>query len=67
MARRSSGLIINADALLVSETPSLFAVADGVGEGNAAAEVGKIDVHMLAETGDQQSIEALVQDIKGKL
>ncbi|WP_029871462.1 type VI secretion system-associated protein TagF [Rhizobium leguminosarum] len=60
-------LSVNADALLVSETPSLFAVADGVGDGNAAAEIGKIAVHMLAETGNQQSIEALVQDIKGKL
>ncbi|AHF87010.1 nitrogen fixation protein (plasmid) [Rhizobium leguminosarum bv. trifolii WSM1689] len=60
-------LSVNADALLVSETPSLFAVADGIGDGSSAAEVGKIAVHMLAETGNQQSIEALVQDIKGKL
>ncbi|MGO6994144.1 type VI secretion system-associated protein TagF [Rhizobium leguminosarum] len=60
-------LSVNADALLISETPSLFAVADGVGDGNAAAEIGKIAVHMLAETGNQQSIEALVQEIKGKL
>lgn len=60
-------LAVNADALLVSETPSLFAVADGVGDGNAAAETGKIAVHVLAETGPQQTIEALVQEIKGKL
>ncbi|MBB2674415.1 UNVERIFIED_ORG: type VI secretion system protein ImpM [Rhizobium esperanzae] len=60
-------LTVNADALLVSETPSLFAVADGVGDGNAAAEIGKIAVHVLAETATQQTIEALVQDIKGKL
>ncbi|PDS75631.1 type VI secretion system-associated protein TagF [Rhizobium sp. L43] len=60
-------LTVNADALLVSETPSLFAVADGVGDGNAAAEVGKIAVHVLAETAKQQTIEALVQEVKGKL
>ncbi|MBB3523749.1 type VI secretion system-associated protein TagF [Rhizobium sp. BK456] len=60
-------LSVNADALLVSETPSLFAVADGVGDSNAAADVGKITVHVLAETAKQQTIEALVQEIKGKL
>ncbi|AJC82990.1 type VI secretion system-associated protein (plasmid) [Rhizobium etli bv. phaseoli str. IE4803] len=60
-------LTVNADALLVSETPSLFAVADGVGDGNAAAEIGKIAVHVLAETATQQTIEALVQEVKGKL
>ncbi|KZS55080.1 MULTISPECIES: type VI secretion system-associated protein TagF [Rhizobium] len=60
-------LAVNADALLVSETPSLFAVADGVGDGNTAAEVGKIAVHVLAETAKQQTIEALVQEVKGKL
>ncbi|MBA5800646.1 type VI secretion system-associated protein TagF [Rhizobium changzhiense] len=60
-------LAVNADALLVSETPSLFAVADGVGDSNAAAETGKIAVHVLAETAPQQTIEALIQEIKGKL
>ncbi|MDC9813496.1 MULTISPECIES: type VI secretion system-associated protein TagF [Rhizobium] len=60
-------LTVNADALLVSETHSLFAVADGVGDGNAAAEVGRIAVHVLAETAKQQTIEALVQEVKGKL
>ena len=60
-------LTVNADALLVSETPSLFAVADGVGDSNAAAEAGKIAVHVLAETAKQQTIEALVQEVKGKL
>ncbi|AHG49395.1 nitrogen fixation protein (plasmid) [Rhizobium leguminosarum bv. trifolii CB782] len=60
-------LTVNADALLVSETPSLFAVADGVGDSNAAAEVGKIAVHVLAEATKQQTIEALVQEVKGKL
>ncbi|ANL69621.1 type VI secretion system-associated protein (plasmid) [Rhizobium phaseoli] len=60
-------LSVNADALLISETPSLFAVADGVGDSNAAANVGKITVHVLAETAKQQTIEALVQEIKGKL
>ncbi|MGM5058674.1 type VI secretion system-associated protein TagF (plasmid) [Rhizobium leguminosarum] len=60
-------LTVNADALLVSETPSLFAVADGIGDSNAAAEVGKIAIHVLGEIAEQQTIEALVQDIKGKL
>ncbi|EJC83411.1 type VI secretion-associated protein, BMA_A0400 family [Rhizobium leguminosarum bv. trifolii WSM2297] len=60
-------LSVNADALLVSETPSLFAIADGIGDSNAAAEVGKIAVHVLAETAAQQTIEALVQEVKGKL
>ncbi|RFB83163.1 type VI secretion-associated protein [Rhizobium leguminosarum bv. trifolii] len=60
-------LSVNADALLVSESPSLFAVADGVGDSNAAADIGKITVHVLAETAKQQTIEALVQEIKGKL
>ncbi|AGS26128.1 type VI secretion system-associated protein (plasmid) [Rhizobium etli] len=60
-------LTANADALLISETPSLFAVADGVGEGNNAAEAGRIAVHVLAETAGQQVIEALVQEVKGKL
>ncbi|MFS2178603.1 type VI secretion system-associated protein TagF [Rhizobium pisi] len=60
-------LAVNADALLVSETRLIFAVADGVGDGNAAAETGKIAVHVLAETAPQQTIEALVQEIKGKL
>jgi type VI secretion system protein ImpM len=60
-------LAVNADALLVAETPSLFAVADGVGDSNAAADVGKIAVHVLAEAARQQTIEALVQEVKGKL
>jgi len=38
-----------------------------VGDGNTAAEVGKIAVHVLAETAKQQTIEALVQEVKGKL
>lgn len=60
-------LSVNADALLVSEAPSLFAVADGVGDGNAAADVGKIAVHILAEAAEHDTIEALVQEVKGKL
>ncbi|OHV18801.1 type VI secretion system-associated protein TagF [Rhizobium sp. RMa-01] len=60
-------LTVNADALLVSETPSLFAVADGVGDGNAAADAGKIAVHILAEAAGHETIEALVQEVKGKL
>ncbi|SCB58912.1 type VI secretion system protein ImpM [Rhizobium aethiopicum] len=60
-------LNVNADALLISQTPSLFAVADGVGDGNAATETGKLAVHVLAETAPHETIEALMQEIKGKL
>lgn len=60
-------LALNADALLVSERPSLFAVADGVGDGGGAAEAAKIAIHMLSEATGQETIEAQVQDVKGKL
>ncbi|MGK6316972.1 type VI secretion system-associated protein TagF [Neorhizobium sp. DT-125] len=60
-------LTLNADSLLVCEKPRLFAVVDGVGHDNGAVEAGRIAVQVLSETAGQKTIEALVQDIKGKL
>lgn len=60
-------LSINADAVLVQHTPFLFAVADGVGNGNDAVEASRQTIAMLAETAPQETIESLLQEIKGKL
>ncbi|PRH88307.1 type VI secretion system-associated protein TagF [Labrys okinawensis] len=60
-------LSINADALLVSDNPRLFAVADGVGDGNGAAEAAKIVTNTLAHVSPADMLETLVQDVKGKL
>ncbi|WP_117190288.1 type VI secretion system-associated protein TagF [Rhizobium terrae] len=58
---------LNADALLISKRPRLFAIADGVGDDNGAVEAGRIAVHTLSEAACHETIEALVQDVKGKL
>lgn len=60
-------LSVNADALLVSDNPRLFAVADGVGDGNGAAEAAKIVTNTLAYVSAADTLETLVQDMKGKL
>ncbi|MGJ4856847.1 type VI secretion system-associated protein TagF [Labrys sp. La1] len=60
-------LSVNADALLVSDNPRLFAVADGVGDGNGAAEAAKIVTNTLADVSAADRLETLVQDVKGKL
>ncbi|HLP70245.1 MAG TPA: type VI secretion system-associated protein TagF [Rhizobium sp.] len=60
-------LTMNADALLVRETPRLFALADGVGHDNGAAEAARLSTTVLGETAQHQAIEALAQELKGKL
>jgi len=60
-------LTLNADNIFSSSTPSLFAIADGVGDGSDAAEASTIATGVLKEIVPQETIEALVQDIKGKL
>ncbi|MEB2844182.1 type VI secretion system-associated protein TagF [Rhizobiales bacterium RZME27] len=60
-------LSLNADAVLAQHTPFLFAVADGVGDGNEAVEASRQTIAMLADTAPQDTIESLVQEMKGKL
>jgi type VI secretion system protein ImpM len=60
-------LSLNADALLVSEKPRLFAVADGVGDGNGAADAAKVTTNTLANVSAHETLEELIQDVKGKL
>ncbi|MDK4741187.1 type VI secretion system-associated protein TagF [Rhizobium sp. CNPSo 3464] len=60
-------LSLNADALLVSERPRLFALADGVGDSTGAIEAARTATSVLASVAAQESLQALVQDIKGKL
>lgn len=60
-------LSINADAMLAQHTPFLFAVADGVGDGNEAVEASRQTIAMLADTAPHDTIESLVQEMKGKL
>ncbi|WJH41160.1 type VI secretion system-associated protein TagF [Aliirhizobium terrae] len=60
-------LSINADAVLVRAEPAIFAVADGLGDGSDAVEASRATIALLSDTAPQDSIETLVQDIKGKL
>lgn len=60
-------LAINADALLVSETPCLFAVADGTGDGSGAADAAKVTTNTLAHVAFHDTLEETIQDVKGKL
>ncbi|WP_105386345.1 type VI secretion system-associated protein TagF [Neorhizobium alkalisoli] len=60
-------LALNADSLLVSRSPSIFAVADGVGDDSGAAEAGRVVTNVLREVAPRETMEALVQEIKGKL
>ena len=60
-------LALNADSLLVSRNPPLFAIADGVGDDTGAVEAGRIVTNALKEAAPQETIEALAHEIKGKL
>jgi type VI secretion system protein ImpM len=60
-------LSLNADALVVSDASHLFAVADGIGEEQTAAEAARLTAATLGETGSHDGLEDNVQDIKGKL
>lgn len=60
-------LSLNADALFVSQTPSLFAIADGQGDSHSAAEAARLATNILAETPDAETPEMMAQQIRGKL
>ncbi|WEX08248.1 type VI secretion system-associated protein TagF [Chelativorans sp. AA-79] len=60
-------LSINGDALLLSDVPRLFAIADGVGDGMADANAAKAAVNALTDATPQETLSALVQEVKGKL
>lgn len=60
-------LSLNADSIFISASPSIFAIVDGVGDGNGAVEASKVGAGMLGDARSQETIEALVQEIKGKL
>ncbi len=59
-------LSLNADSIFISAKPSIFAIVDGVGDGNDALEASRITADMLSRAASQETIEALVQEIKGK-
>lgn len=58
---------VNADALFVSKRPALFAIADGVGDGSAAAEAARLTMNSLTDITSNDHPEFVAQDIKGKL
>ncbi|CDZ49592.1 type VI secretion system-associated protein TagF [Neorhizobium galegae] len=60
-------LSVNADIVFISPIPSIFAIVDGVGDGTSAVEASKVAAGMLGDAKPQETIEALVQEIKGKL
>ncbi|MEO3999654.1 type VI secretion system-associated protein TagF [Mesorhizobium sp. CAU 1732] len=60
-------LTVNSDALLLSENPLLFAVADGVGDDARATEAAKMIANALSGTLAQDDLASLVQEVKGKL
>jgi type VI secretion system protein ImpM len=60
-------LSLNADSIFISAAPPIFAIVDGVGDGNGALEASKIVAGMLGDAASRETIEALVQEIKGKL
>ncbi|AYM84311.1 type VI secretion system-associated protein TagF [Agrobacterium radiobacter] len=60
-------LSLNADSLFVSQTPTLFAIADGQGDTHSAAEAARLVTNILAETPDAETPEVMAQQIRGKL
>ncbi|GAB1584266.1 hypothetical protein PPNSA23_42090 [Phyllobacterium phragmitis] len=60
-------LFINSDALLISDEPSLFVIADGMGDNISAAEAAKVTIKTLAGTPFQETLGALVQEVQQKL
>ncbi len=60
-------LSLNADALLLSDAPHIFAIADGVGNGIGAIEAARIATSILAGIPERENLQGLVQDIKSKL
>jgi type VI secretion system protein ImpM len=59
-------LAVNADALLVSESPCILAIADGMGDSIAAVEAAKITTNTLADIAPTDLLDSLVQEVKGK-
>jgi type VI secretion system protein ImpM len=60
-------LSLNADSLFVSQTPALFAIADGQGDTHSAVEAARLATNILAETPDAENHEVMAQQIRGKL
>ncbi|GAC1043794.1 type VI secretion system-associated protein TagF [Rhizobium sp. No.120] len=60
-------LTLNADALLLSAAPHIFAIADGVGDGIGAIEAARITTGILAGIPQRDALQLLLQDIKSKL
>ncbi|MGI8398989.1 type VI secretion system-associated protein TagF [Agrobacterium deltaense] len=60
-------LSLNADSLFVSQSPALFAIADGQGDTHSAVEAARLATNILAETPDAESPEVMAQQIRGKL
>jgi type VI secretion system protein ImpM len=60
-------LNVNADALLIRREPTIFALADGLGDGNDAVSASRATIALLSDATPQETIDILVQDIKGKL
>ncbi len=60
-------LSVNADALFVSKSPTLFAIADGIGDGNPAVEAARLTTNALTDIADIDHADSMTQDIKGKL
>ncbi|WFS04173.1 type VI secretion system-associated protein TagF [Rhizobium tumorigenes] len=60
-------LSVNADAILTASERGLFALADGIGDGNTAAEAAKIAIAALDEFVPQETMDETVRAIKGKL
>lgn len=66
-AHLGTRLFVNSDALLISDAPSLFAIADGVGDAISAAEAAKITINTLAGVAPRETLGALIQEVKQKL
>lgn len=58
-------LSLNADSLFVSQTPALFAIADGQGDTHSAVEAARLVTNILAETPDAENPEVMAQQIRG--
>lgn len=57
----------NADSLFVSSRPALFAIADGIGDGQPAAEAARLIVNLLADVTERGDQDIDPQSIRGKL
>ncbi|WP_288431297.1 type VI secretion system-associated protein TagF [uncultured Agrobacterium sp.] len=60
-------LASNADSLFVSKNPAIFAIADGIGDGQAAVEAARLTTNMLADIAAAGEDEIDPQTIRAKL